>query len=356
MSAARLALQRLTVLGDCRPRVTRPVPTPVTAQAGRPAATPETARVTVIIPCYNYGRFLPDCVGSVLAGQGVDVDVLILDDASSDDSADVADALAARDPRVTVVRNPHNKGHVPTFHLGFSLARGEFVLLLSADDLLTPGALGRAVALLQAYPSVGFAYGWSLPFSGESLPPARTVPRSWSVWSGPDWLRYLCRRGSNVIRSSDAVIRRSVLDRVGGYRVELPHSGDFEWWMRAAQVADVGMVCGVDQMYYRLHGENMSRTTYASTLINLRETLRAFDAALCGTALDGAVLHRDATGAATPPRGATAGRPRHRAALNGAGVRMDLAVLRHTAHRTLARRALGHAVAELMTGDPSGVA
>ena len=305
------ALQRLTLGGYSKARITRP--------AGKPAGRP---RVSVVVPCYNYGRFLGACVDSVLAQEHVDVDVLIVDDASPDGSGDVADAIAAREPRVRVLRNAVNRGNIATYNIGLERVEGTYALLLSADDMLTPGALSRAVALMERHPSVGFVYGWSIEFAQEPPPPARTRTRTWSVWKGEDWLRDNCRRATNVIRSSDAVIRRSVLQRVGGYRGDLPHSGDHEWWMRAAQVADVGMVCGVDQLYYRMHAANMSRTLYASTLTNLRETRRAFDAAL-----DGSV-------GGDPAR---------------------LAALRLLAYASLARRALWLASWDYMSG-PDGAA
>jgi glycosyltransferase involved in cell wall biosynthesis len=304
-----LAAQRLLLTGYSSAEVTR-------AQE----LTDSAARVSVVVPCFNYGRFLPACVSSVLGQQGVLVDMLIVDDASTDGSGQVADSLARSDHRVRVHHNATNRGHIASYNIGFSDVDGDYVLLLSADDLLTPGALRRAVALLQARPSVGFAYGWSIPFSGSELPPARTDTRSWSVWHGIDWVADRCRRGCNVVRSSDAVVRRTVLERVGGYREDLPHSGDFEWWMRAALVSDVGMVCGADQIYYRLHGSNMSRTTYATTLINLHETRRAFDVALAGN-------------------------------------EVDRARLRRLAYRALARKAVDLAVAEYMSGeqDETGV-
>jgi glycosyltransferase involved in cell wall biosynthesis len=293
-----MALQRLSLAGYSPARITRPL-----------AAPADPRRVSVVVPCYNYGRFLPACVSSILTQTDVDVDVLIVDDRSTDGSAEVADALATSDSRVRVHRNERNLGHISTYNVGFSQVTGEYVMLVSADDMLTPGALARAVALLDAYPSVGFAYGWAVPFSNGQLPKPRTVPRSWSVWKGLDWVTDRCRRGCNVILSTEVLIRRSVLERVGGYRTHVPHMGDFEWWMRAALVSDVGMVCGVDQMYYRLHGRNMSRTTYASTLVNLKEIRNAFDTALVGT---------------------------------------DCSAMRDLAHRRLAREALRVATAEYM--------
>src|SRR5262245_8621798 len=97
--------------------------------------------VDVFVPCYNYGRFLRECVGSVLAQPGVEVRVLILDDCSTDDSAEVGRALAASDPRVEYRRHATNRGHIATYNEGIDWAAADCTMLLSADDLLTQGAL-----------------------------------------------------------------------------------------------------------------------------------------------------------------------------------------------------------------------
>lgn len=70
--------------------------------------------VSVVMPCYRYGHFLPGAVRSVLDQTDVDAEVLIVDDASPDDSGEVAEALAAADPRVRVLRHAENKGHIAT--------------------------------------------------------------------------------------------------------------------------------------------------------------------------------------------------------------------------------------------------
>src|SRR3954454_12361504 len=123
------------------------------------------SRVSVVIPLHNYGHFLPECVASVLAQEGVDVDVLIIDDASTDDSLSVASEIAAGDDRVRVVASERNGGMVATITRGLWEVDGEYLVKLDADDLLTPGALARATALLQAHPSVGFVYGFPVAFT-----------------------------------------------------------------------------------------------------------------------------------------------------------------------------------------------
>src|SRR5436190_991816 len=102
------------------------------------------ASVDVFVPCYNYARFLRECVGSVLAQEGVDVRVLILDDSSTDDSEQVGRALAAEDPRIEYRRHEKNRGHIATYNEGVEWIAGDYAMLLSADDMLAPGALARA--------------------------------------------------------------------------------------------------------------------------------------------------------------------------------------------------------------------
>ena len=132
--------------------------------------------VSVVIPCYKYGHFLEEAVASVLDDQpGVDVRALIIDDASPDDSAEMARKIAARDPRVEVIVHATNKGNIATYNEGLlEWADGDYCVLMSADDRLTPGALRRATDLLDAHPGVGFVYGHSLwVMDGAPLPTAR---------------------------------------------------------------------------------------------------------------------------------------------------------------------------------------
>jgi glycosyltransferase involved in cell wall biosynthesis len=222
--------------------------------------------VSVVIPCYNYGRFLEEAVTSVTDDQqGVDVRVLIIDDASSDDSSEVARKIAARDPRVEVIVHGANKGNIATYNEGLlEWADGDYCLLLSADDRLTPGALRRARDLLDAHPGVGFVYGrslWCMP--GAPQPTARTKVRGWSVWPGQWWLERRFRQGENPITSPEIIVRTSLQKRVGGYDARLPHAADMEMYMRLAANADVGFIRGVDQAYYRLHEQNMSKAVSA---------------------------------------------------------------------------------------------
>ncbi len=245
----------LVAAGALVPRmvVSNRAPSTVGTGARRPT-------VSVVVPCYRYGRYLHDCVGSALDQDGVDVRVLIIDDASPDDSAEVAKGLAAADDRVEVICHEQNKGHIATYNEGLlGWAEGDYTVLISADDLLTPGSLARSAAVLEANPNVGFVYGHA-PWwrEGEPLPEPRFETKGVTIWEGLDWLRIVCGLGHTVVSSPEVLVRTSLQRRLGGYRPELPHTGDAEMWMRFATQSDVAYVKGAHQAYYRIHGAQMT--------------------------------------------------------------------------------------------------
>jgi len=233
------------------------------------------ATVQVLVPCYNYARYLEQCVESVLSQAGVGVDVLIIDDCSPDNTPEICSRLMRRDQRVRVIRHETNRGHIATYNEGIAQIRGDYFVLLSADDLLTQGALARATALMEAHPKVGMTYGQPISFT-DALPPARISSTGMSVWNGRNWMRQVCRSGKNFIVCPEAVVRTEVQKQIGGYNPELPHSGDMEMWLRIAAISDIGRVRGADQAYYRVHALSMQQTVHAGFLFDLVARNRAF--------------------------------------------------------------------------------
>jgi glycosyltransferase involved in cell wall biosynthesis len=236
--------------------------------------------VSVVVPCYNYGRYVGEAVRSLLDDQpGIDLQVLVIDDASPDGSAEVVKATADSDPRVECSLHRTNQGLVSTYNEGaIDWADGEYTIVLDADDRLTPGSIRRAVDLMEAHPDVGFAYGHPIHYQDGTTPrPARTRVHSWSVWPGRWWLERRFRDGHSVITFPEVVMRSSVLRRAGGFTPKLEQANDTEMWMRLAANADVGYIRGVDQAYYRVHPASMS--TRRPLLVDLYERKGAYELA-----------------------------------------------------------------------------
>lgn len=248
-----------------------------------------SAGITVVVPCYRYGHFLHRVVGSILEQPDVSARVIIVDDASPDESAEVARAIAREDSRVSVIVHRKNLGHIATYNDGLALVETEFVSLVSADDLVAPGALGRATRLMSTHPRVGLVYGGVVDFVDDDVPIGehRWGRETWSVWSGRNWWRGVMRRGKNPILSPEVVMRTSTLRDVGAYSSALPHSGDLEYWLRAAAVGDIGRVNGRAQAYYRVHGNNMHLWHFEATAEDLGQRALAFAAVAGGVLPDG---------------------------------------------------------------------
>lgn len=233
--------------------------------------------VSVVIPCYNYAHYLTKCVASVLA-QGVDVRVLIIDDASTDDSREVGETLASAHENVDFIHHVSNVGHIGTYNEGLlTWAEGEFCLLLSADDRLAEGALKRAIDVMRAYPTVGLVYGRPLEFTDDTdLPKLQRRFPAATYWPKERWLTKRFQEGVNVVSTPTAMVRTSAQRAVGGYNPALPHAADLEMWLRIALVADLAYIPNV-QAYYRIHGASMSQQVYQNRVADADERRRVFE-------------------------------------------------------------------------------
>lgn len=117
-----------------------------------------TPLVSFVLPCYNYGRFLPDCLNSIFGQEGnYPFEVIAIDDASSDNTLEVLAQFD--DGRLRVIRQEKNQGHVRTISRGLQEARGQFVARIDPDDRYRPGFLSEAIPVFERDPDVGLVYG-----------------------------------------------------------------------------------------------------------------------------------------------------------------------------------------------------
>jgi glycosyltransferase involved in cell wall biosynthesis len=224
--------------------------------------------VDVIVPCYRYGHFLKECVESVLSQSLKNLRVLIIDDDSPDNTAEIATELAKRDSRVTSVKHLKNKGHIATYNEGIEWINSDYYLLLSADDFLLPGALERATKLMDENPKVGFTFGNAFEQNEngertefESILNLFKNDQAQIILSGEAFIKI--SGVNNIVPTPTAIIRTDLQKKIGGYRFNLPHSGDMEMWLRLAANAYVGII-SEPQAIHRSHNGNMSLNYFES--------------------------------------------------------------------------------------------
>jgi glycosyltransferase involved in cell wall biosynthesis len=231
--------------------------------------------VDVVIPNYNYGRYLRDCVNSVLSQNVEKLRILIIDNASSDDSQQTARDIAAMDSRVELLLREKNRGPHASFNDGIDWAQSDYFLILCSDDYLTPGALENAVNLMEDHPEVHLTYGSSrFLTTDEALENTSSLERPhWTIKDGPSFLQDICRSGRNYISGPTVVVRTSVQKQVGHYDPKLTHTDDLEMWLRFALWGSIAATDAV-QAVARVHPFNQS-----ATVSNLRQWSIEFEAA-----------------------------------------------------------------------------
>jgi GT2 family glycosyltransferase len=219
--------------------------------------------VSVIIPCYNYARYLPDAVASLLAQTFGAWELIVVDDGSSDDTLDTARRLMARHEsrRIRVFHQP-NAGPAAARNTGAGRALGEYLLFLDADDLLAPTLLERTVAVLRAQAEVGFVY------TGMRL-----FGRDQHEWPSLPFDRRLLALENYVL--PHALVRRAAWEQVGGFDSARSLWGfeDWDFWMRVAAAGWQGAHIAAPLVCYRRHGGSLSDAVAPSYAWDVRAQL-----------------------------------------------------------------------------------
>ena len=195
----------------------------------------QSPRVSVVIPTYNMAAFLPEAVESIFRQSFQDIEVIVIDDGSTDNTPEV---MAQFSSRVKYVRQ-ENAGQTAAYNRGDDIARGEYELQFDADDVLIDGALGRMVSVMDGAPQAGFCYGQVRYMDEEGK--ALDVHRQWPERSGLMTARQVILELLNLrfIFGSAVLLRRSCFRDVGRFDESLDYGEDTELFVRMARARPV---------------------------------------------------------------------------------------------------------------------
>jgi glycosyltransferase involved in cell wall biosynthesis len=212
--------------------------------------------VSAIVPVYNGERFLAQALDSALAQTMRHLEIVVVDDGSTDGSGALADLYASRHPGVVRVHHQRNQGLCHARNAAMAMARGVYFALLDADDVWLPHHLEESAALLQRRSRVALVHSdiERIDVDGNSL---GCATRYWDQLHA-DAFRVLFLRQEHVCCPT-AVFRREAVERVGNFDPQFNRMGceDRDLWLRIAVIADVAYLGNVHARY-RLHGANMS--------------------------------------------------------------------------------------------------
>lgn len=229
------------------------------------------ATVSVVIPNYNHAPYLPQRLASVLNQTYTDFEVLLLDDASTDDSVAVFTPLVEHDPRVRIILNSTNSGSgYRQWNRGIAEATGKYIWIAESDDWADLRLLETLIARLDADSRMGVAYcqSWRVDEAGQNLGDMRDwtddlSPERWKsdfMANGvEECRRYLCQKNT-ILNASGVVFRRDRYQQIGGVPEHLKLCGDWLFWVRMLEGSDLAFVAE-PLNYFRLVNQSVTQKT-----------------------------------------------------------------------------------------------
>lgn len=210
--------------------------------------------VSVIIPAFNRIDFIHETVGSVLEQDYSEIELIVVDDGSTDGTYEALQRYAI-EGKITLLshENRANRGQSASINVGLKQAKGDFVAILDSDDLFAVGKLTRQVEFLNAHPDVGLVYGsgFAIDAAGNRL--YQIHGESHTEPNDPNLVLLDCY----FLLPQNSLVRRSVYEKVGFFAEDLRAAQDHDMLIRMAEVTKFAYIPDL-VFYYRRHGDSIS--------------------------------------------------------------------------------------------------
>jgi glycosyltransferase involved in cell wall biosynthesis len=227
-------------------------------------------KVSVVIPTYNGAKFLREAVESVLAQTYRDIDIIIVDDGSTDNTAELVAGM--KDPRIRYIFH-ENRGVAAARNTGILASQAEYIVWQDSDNILFADAIEKHVAFMDKHPEVGFSHGQFFTIDEDGRPLRKGRPRGPKktfIRDGMEELTHLLL-GDRTI-GLFFMIRRSALDDVGLFNPKLRMSEDWEIWIRLAKKYAVGHVAE-PLAKVRMHNNSMTALSKVEVVRDAHESV-----------------------------------------------------------------------------------
>ena len=221
-----------------------------------------TPKVSIVIPTYNHARYICFALDSVINQGYANVEVFVIDDGSTDSTADLVKPYLSK---INYVYK-ENGGTPSALNLGLSLATGKYICWLSADDVLIGEKVSRQVGLMESDPCLGFSYTSFVVIDGNGN---KQYDVNSPYFSDKQEMVTRLMEGC-FINGSSVMMRSSALKIVGNFDESLPQAHDYDLWFRFLRYYSCGFL-SEPLLAYRWHGENMSQNPDEACSVIVKE-------------------------------------------------------------------------------------
>ncbi len=207
-------------------------------------------KISVLMPAYNSDKFIAEAIESILNQTFNDFECIIINDGSTDNTADIVKKYAKQDKRIKFINNKKNQGLIAVLNQGLDLCRGEYIARMDSDDISRPERFAKQVTYLDTHPDVAVVGGWHKEFGKATRTNVRRYPENIAVL---DFVIY----GSPMSHPT-SMIRTSILrEHKIYYDKRYIHAEDYDFWYQISKHAQLHNLQEI-LLDYRCHGNNVS--------------------------------------------------------------------------------------------------
>lgn len=197
--------------------------------------------VSIIIPAFNYGSYLPECINSLISQKHLDWEAIIVDDGSTDNTNEICRQFTRQDPRIKYLRQ-QNQGQPAARNTGLACAKGSFIQFLDADDVLQPNKLQLQVNAMMANKAVDIIFTDVFYFQNSPIKQSELILNRWDDPYKP-WITKIEGKGEKLVNAyarknlfelGCALFRKRVLSQLESFDTKLKGVEDYEFCWRAA--------------------------------------------------------------------------------------------------------------------------
>jgi glycosyltransferase involved in cell wall biosynthesis len=207
-------------------------------------------RLSVIVPCHNAGRYLPEAIASIRAQRYPETEIIVVNDGSTDNTSDICRKLGVR------LLEQKNLGPGAARNSGVEEAGGNLIAFLDADDIWTAGKIEKQLAVLKQQPEVAIVLGWSQAFLGRD-----------EAWGDPVFCLSL----------GVTLLRKETFEQVGGFDENLKQVEDTDWFIRVMELGLSVHVLPDVLQWFRRHSDNISHNRDATNRFLIRALKLSLD-------------------------------------------------------------------------------
>ena len=209
----------------------------------------QNSLVSVLIPCYNCEEYVEEAVMSIIKQTYSNLEILVIDDGSTDNTGNILKMLVKEDPRIIYIKNEENLKLIATLNKGLNLCKGKYIARMDADDISLPTRIEKQVNFLEAHPEIGIV-GTYIQIFGvrESI---------WKMDTKDKYIRAHLFCNSSFAHPS-VMMRTSILrDNHLYYNTDYPHAEDYKLWCDIAQYTKLANIPEV-LLFYRINENQVS--------------------------------------------------------------------------------------------------